>query len=268
MGKLTVLSLGWGVQSWTLAAMMALDEIPRADYVIHADTTYELSQTYEFASKWTPWLGERGVTVHTVTGNRNGVVLQEKNSAVMIPAFTTDANGNAGQVRRQCTGDWKIMPIRRFVRAEMERLEIKIAPGVVRMQTGITTDEIHRMRDSDVRYIENEYPLIDMGMSRLDCAFWLEKNNLSVPHKSACTFCPYSSRRRWHELKREAGADWAQAVEVDIAIREKRGAQLLATYVHSARMPLTEAVKIPEDVGASQPAFDGFEECESGFCWT
>lgn len=36
---LRVISLGWGVQSWSLAAMAALGEIPRVDYAIHADTT-------------------------------------------------------------------------------------------------------------------------------------------------------------------------------------------------------------------------------------
>jgi len=30
--SLTILSMGWGVQTWTLAAMMALEEHPRADY--------------------------------------------------------------------------------------------------------------------------------------------------------------------------------------------------------------------------------------------
>lgn len=29
---LTILSLGWGVQSWTLAAMAALGELPKPDY--------------------------------------------------------------------------------------------------------------------------------------------------------------------------------------------------------------------------------------------
>jgi len=37
---LRVLSLGWGVQSWTLAAMIALKELPPIDYAIHADTTH------------------------------------------------------------------------------------------------------------------------------------------------------------------------------------------------------------------------------------
>ncbi|KKL22079.1 hypothetical protein LCGC14_2439070, partial [marine sediment metagenome] len=53
---LRVLSLGWGVQSWTLAAMIALKELPPIDYAIHADTTHEMSNTYALAAKWTPWL--------------------------------------------------------------------------------------------------------------------------------------------------------------------------------------------------------------------
>ena len=51
-----ILSLGWGVQSFTLAAMAALGEIEPVDFAIHADTRHEFSGTYEFAKTWTPWL--------------------------------------------------------------------------------------------------------------------------------------------------------------------------------------------------------------------
>ena len=61
-----VISLGWGVQSFTLAAMAALGETEPVDAAIHADTTHEASGTYEFARQWTPWLEERGVKVVTV----------------------------------------------------------------------------------------------------------------------------------------------------------------------------------------------------------
>ena len=66
LSSLTVLSMGWGVQTWTLAAMMALDEHPRADFLVFADTHHEGQGTYEFAHQWTPWLGEHGLTVVTV----------------------------------------------------------------------------------------------------------------------------------------------------------------------------------------------------------
>ena len=39
---LKILSLGWGVQSWTLAAMAALGEIPMPDYAVHADRKIRL----------------------------------------------------------------------------------------------------------------------------------------------------------------------------------------------------------------------------------
>jgi len=57
-----IISLGWGVQSWTLAAMAALGEI-EADVAIHADTTWEKAATYAFRQQWEPWLQERGLRV-------------------------------------------------------------------------------------------------------------------------------------------------------------------------------------------------------------
>lgn len=49
--KFVAISLGWGVQSWTLAAMSALNELPRVDAAIHADTTHERGATYLFAEQ-------------------------------------------------------------------------------------------------------------------------------------------------------------------------------------------------------------------------
>lgn len=62
-----IISLGWGIQSFTLAAMSALGEIEKVDLAINADTTHERQATYEFAKRWTPWLQEHGLNVVTVT---------------------------------------------------------------------------------------------------------------------------------------------------------------------------------------------------------
>lgn len=264
MPAITVLSMGWGVQTWTLAAMMALDEMPRADYLVFADTTHEGRQTYEFIQQWTPWLAEHGLVTATVRAPRVEVV---EGSAVMIPAFTVDAQtGKAGQVRRECTHDWKIMPIRRFIRAELTRGGLKPTPGVVECWMGISYDEWQRMRDSDVAYIKNVYPLVERRMTRAGCIAWLETYALPTPPKSACVFCPYQSRSRWAAMKRAGGSDWAHAVAVDESVRDRRPTHG-PLFVHSARVPLDQAVSIPEDQGASQPMLDGFEEvCDGGHC--
>jgi len=262
---LRVISLGWGVQSWTLAAMAALGELEPVDYAIHADTTWEHAYTYEHARAWTPWLGERGVNVVTVEGKRVDVVREDWGNSVLIPAFTVDATtASRGQIKRQCTHDWKIMPIRSFIRAELKRRGISRSPGAVQSLQGISLDEWQRMRTSDVAYIENVYPLVDMRMTRGDCAAWLEGKGLPVPPKSACVFCPYTSIGAWKELKRAGGVDWEAALAVDRAIRSKRPKADL--FVHPGRVPLPEAVRIPEDVGAHQLELQ-VAPCDSGHCF-
>ncbi len=259
---LKILSLGWGVQSWTLAAMAALGEIPKPDYAVHADTRHEMSGTYAHAEKWTPWLLKRGIKVVTVSADNTDVVRVNANSTgVQIPAFINDA-----RIRRQCTNDWKIRPVRKFVR---KLLDVPRSSRV-EMWMGISIDEWHRMRSSDTNYISNVYPLVDRRISRADCVHWLESRGLDVPPKSSCTFCPYHNKGYWPNLKRAGGPDWDSAVIVDDLIRDKLAPDTI--YLHSSKKPLAEGVKIPEDFGAQQLAFDSDESadspCDSGYCFT
>lgn len=269
--------MGWGVQTWALAAMMALEEHPRADFIVFSDTHHESQATYDFAQKWTPWLGEHGLNVVTVEAKegRTDVVVEEWSNSVTIPAFTTDAaTGVYGQVRRQCTHDWKIMPIRRFIRQELARQGRKVEPECAESWLGISLDEFQRMRSSDVKYVVNCYPLVERRIRRIDCISWLEQHELPVPPKSACTFCPFKSIAAWKGLKREGGPDWNEALTVDTAIRYKRqkgegkpGHEVrkgLELFVHPARVPLPAAVTIPEDEGAYQTSMD--IGCEGGYC--
>ena len=53
MPIITYLSLGWGIQSWTIAAMVALGKLPMIDFAIHSDTGHEAQGTYQHARKWT-----------------------------------------------------------------------------------------------------------------------------------------------------------------------------------------------------------------------
>lgn len=251
------ISLGWGVQSWTLAAMAALGVLD-ADVAIHADTTWERSATYEFARQWKPWLESHGVRVETVVAETQVV----ENGMTNIPAYTkTDAGG---QLRRQCTNKWKIQPIRRFLSSELQRLNLRKTPGVVELLLGISLDEWRRVKDSDVKWIVNSYPLIDMKMSRGDCVRWLTEHDLPIPPKSSCVFCPFQSINSWKELKRD-GKDWEIAVIVDEEIRKVRPPYDL--FVHPAMQPLADAVTIAEDFGMKQASMFDDGECDNGYCF-
>lgn len=252
-----VISIGWGVQSFTLAAMAALGDIDPVDAAIHADTTHERSSTYAFAERWTPWLEARGVRVVTVVSRNAQPVKKVMSVFTDIPAYTLSNNGDGlGQLRRQCTGEWKISGIKRWLQANRHGQPVT-------QLLGISLDEWRRAKDSDVKYIQHVYPLLDMRMTRNDCVNYLERHGLEVPGKSACVFCPYHNKRAWQEMKHEDGDDWRKAVEVDEAIRQVRPPYDL--FVHSSRIPLIDVdLSTPEDNGQLRLLN---EECDSGYCW-
>lgn len=226
-----IISLGWGVQSFTLAAMSALGELPPVDYAIHADTTHERKFTYQFAKKWTTWLEERGVRIITVNPTHNDPV-DNGYGTQDVPYFTLDQRGDKGQGKRQCTTQWKILPMRRYIRQSAE-----ITPGFVEQWIGISLDEWQRMKDSDVKYITHKWPLIELKMTRIDCENWLVAHNIEIPPKSSCTFCPFHSSEEWRRIKK-IKHDWNEAISVDRAIRKARLPYYL--FVHPARKPLEE----------------------------
>lgn len=249
-----IISLGWGVQSWTLAAMAALGDVEPVDYVVHADTTHEASWTYAFAASWTPWLEQHGVRVVTVKSKEK--LLQPLDSGkfvVDIPAFTFGENTN-GQIKRQCTSDWKIANIRRWLQANRngERVEQWI---------GISLDEALRMKPSDVKYITHRWPLIEKRMTRNDCVNWLERHGLEVPQKSSCYFCPFHSTAEWRRIKDDGNGDWQKALEADEQIRKARPPYDL--YLHPSRKPLGEVDLRNAEERGQMSLWD--EEC-TGVC--
>lgn len=255
-------SLGWGVQSFVLAAMSALGELPRIDVAIHSDTQHERASTYAFAVQWMPWLEERGVKVVTVTNTlRGGTEVVIGGNETPIPARTLN-NGSEGRMHRQCTNTWKIQPIRRYLQEHRNGQPVEL-------WLGISKDEFQRAKDADVAYITHRFPLLELGMSRADCLAWLAARNLPAPSKSSCVFCPFLNKRAWEEMKRQGGADWQHAVEVDAAIRDVRLPGQL--FVHPKLLPLPQAVVIPEDFNYSQISMlasdDADVECDSGFCF-
>lgn len=250
---LRVISLGWGVQSFTLVAMVALGELEPVDFAIHADTTHEYSGTYAFAAKQTPWLEVRGVKVVTVN---NAQPMPELTSyKTDLPAYTWNGKTN-GELKRQCTGDWKIAPMRRYIQSVRNRQPVE-------QWIGISLDEFQRMRDSDVKYITNRYPLVDKRMTRNDCVNWLKVHALEVPPKSSCVFCPFHNAAEWRKIK-ASPVDWAEAVSVDRAIRKARTPYDL--FVHSSRKPLEDVdLRTPEEKGQMN-FLDENNEC-SGLCF-
>jgi hypothetical protein len=248
-----IISLGWGVQSFTLAVMSALGDLPKVNAAVHSDTTHESLLTYEFAERWSGWLRERGVSVVTVRNEKNEIITNRPGGEIFIPAFTNTPSSNGGQLRRQCTQRWKIAPLRRWLQANRNGEHVE-------QWIGISTDEFQRMRDSEVKYITNVYPLIDAGISRSDCEKYLIDKGIEVPPKSACTFCPFHSTKEWRRIS-ETPEDWKNAIELDERIRKVRPPYDL--FVHPSRKPLSSVDLRTEEQKGQMSLWDS--EC-FGIC--
>ena len=270
--KARVLSFGAGVQSSTLLMMSDLGELAeKVDAAIFADTQWEPPAIYDHIA----WVTEQvTIPVHVVTTTdlRAKTKAREGYSghpaSLDIPAFVLGVDGKKGMVQRQCTSNYKIRPIRRKVR-EILGLGIRNrlpAGQVVEQWLGISTDEAHRVRDSDVQWIINRYPLIEAGMSRSDCLDWWSERYPDRPLvKSSCMGCPYQSSRRWVDTKRQYPDHFAELVAIDANLREPGWRKDYGqVYLHASRIPLDEAVAATEAQQTYLPETFG-NECH-GVC--
>jgi hypothetical protein len=61
----------------------------------------------------------------------------------------------------------------------------------------------------------NRFPLIESGLCRCRCLELARASGYPVPRKSACTFCPYGSRKDWKVFANELPEVFAQVVELE-----------------------------------------------------
>ena len=238
----TVISYGGGVQS-TALVVLAMQRGWRIDEIVHVDLLdAESPATREYVKHFARWLRE--------THRYDITILQRDLYGDMLanPAFTPApwrAADGSFMLRRQCTRQYKVEPIRRYLYEKYKREKIQL-------MLGISVDEFHRMRDSGVKRIENVYPLVDERLTRNDCRAIIERAGLAAPPKSSCWFCPYRSARSQAELIRQYPALREMAVELERRINDERRAR-----------GKDEIIVLKADTLSDQSDF-----CEEGFCDT
>lgn len=256
-----ILSLGAGVQSSTVALMMARGVIEPAQHAIFSDVGAEPASVY----RWLDWLEKQlPFPVHRVSnGNlRESVMVrvQRLKTGSGGPPFFTAPDG---MLPRQCTRDFKLVPIERQIRALLGLAKGKRGPKDVVAESviGISYDESIRMKPSRLRFVRNVFPLVDMRMTRWHCIEWMRANGYPKPPRSACTFCPYRSDDEWMRMQTEEPEAFADAVAIDEAIRAGYVRTKAELYVHDSRRPLSQV-----DFQSGRKQVDAFgNECE-GMC--
>ena len=281
MKKIRILSLGAGVQSSTLALMIQKGEVPMVDCGIFADTGAEPKSVYD----WINFLRKQCsfpiyVVKYSNLDEDIRLAANGNSKSFSIPFYAVHRETKEKVLlSRQCTEKYKIKPIIKKVRELLgysrgQRVYLK--NNKVEMLLGISRDEMVRMRTNRLRYIENQYPLInDFRMNRQDCLEWMNKNKYPLPKKSACYFCPFHSNGTWIEMKREQPEEFKKAVQLDHMIRDmeiSKNPEVSSKYnheffLHRNCVPLDEAVGNDKQQELFPPHLDPFNNvCDEGMC--
>jgi hypothetical protein len=270
------LSLGAGVQSSVMLMLAIHGEIERPDHVLFADTGWDGERTMEHVDWCEKQCVKAGMPFHRMAAGNirdDNMVARTADSGEYVgrwasmPFFVDtlvfDGGQIEGRIKRQCTSEYKLAPLRKKQRELLGyQPRQRIPPGACAVQIGISTDEARRASASKDRWVDNLYPLIDpLKMSRLDCQHWWEQH---YPHrslgKSSCIGCPNKSDREWLWLKQTSPLEWQQAVEFDAAIRNATGMRG-TSYLHRSLKPLGE---VPLGEGQSTMDLEDEIYCAGG----
>lgn len=266
-----IISYGGGTQS-TALILMALEgmyDLTRPDFAVYADTGGEpefineyviyfkdlVKQEYNFDIHII--MKDKGLVDYLLHGKKKSRTGRFYTSSTP-PYFTLSEDGNKGMLNRQCTSDYKIHPISKFITGELGRA----VP--YRLWMGISFEERSRMKISTTKKVINYYPLVDNYVKRMDSVKYVMGLGVRMPQRSSCYFCPYHSDRYWKWLKKDHPDEFQKAIDFELAAQERQSEYMTdKPFLHRSCIPLSD-VRFEDDTQLNLfPEL--IDECD-GYC--
>lgn len=180
--------------------------------------------------------------------------------------------GKKGRLKQKCTMFYKVAAMRRELRKYLnEAFQISLVsrrlPKVVSW-IGFASDEQSRADKirRDVKFIDLQFPLIEMKMSKAGVIGYYMANNIPQPPPSVCNACYANGLRFLEDMYNNRPADWKKAVEVDEAIRDMSQIGIEdECFVSATLVPLKEMPA--RDFLRDKPSTYIEHECNSGVCF-
>ena len=185
--QLNVLSYGGGTQSTAMLLLIKKGYISKPDIVIHSDTGSELPSTIEFIEIAKKFVENELKIPFAIVSSHRGSLHEDYFSKSHIPIIGVGS----------CTSNFKIRPQRRLMRIIVGRKNKHLVNSMI----GISIDEKDRRKQSDVKWVQLKYPLLDEFVySRKECILLNQLYGWDV-QKSGCFCCPYQGSKSWLKLK-------------------------------------------------------------------
>lgn len=282
---LKILSFGAGTPSTTLSLMSCENAhcikaglpprwplVPVYDYILFCDLHAEPSWVRRQADFVAAACGEAGITYQELDADLYGDFTSHfgKSRVAAIPAWTILPDGHKGKMPRQCTCDYKIKVIDKFVRYKVLNYKYRQrAPWwdvhFHEMHMGIMYEERRRAKKSKQTLFENKYPLVDMNWTRADCFKYNKETWGLETWASSCVFCPFHTGYFFHWLKEHEPESYALALQVDELMERNKAVPPLksALYLTKRRKRLRDLT--PADCDDAQTFFYEGQAVWNGF---
>ena len=185
-----IASFGCGVDS--VAGLLLNSDY---DEIIFADTGSERPETYAYLDYFE---------------KKSGLTITKVNSHLgKIYDYYMMKKAQPTSFMRDCTGKFKISPIRKYLRETYGKKE------TFEMNIFIDYSESHRMRTPDVKYIINKYPLVERKLKRDQLKEIIKSKGYIVPIKSGCYFCCFTTKSGWIDLKNKHDDLWKKSLALE-----------------------------------------------------
>lgn len=238
-----IVSFGGGVNSGAL--LVGLKEhgiIP--DAILFADTGAEKPETYAFVDTMRTW-AVRNLDLGIEVVINDGQYIELENECIKrhtLPALVFGW--------RSCSDKYKVRPQKKYAKRRFPGEEITWI-------VGIDAGEKRRMGAFEGCW----HPLIEWGWDREACRAALRREGLPIPVKSACFFCPASTKRDVFALSKDHPELFARAVAMEENAEELRvkGLGRHWSWKELVQIESNQAHLLPEAPQIPCVCFDGEE---------
>ena len=282
-----ILSCGAGMQSTALALMSCanklvkdgvtdkfeyIEQVPIYDLILFCDLGLEPSWVYNqvyFIQSACEWAG---IPFYILKSTLYEDYLRDfgKKRVVSIPFWSVDDAGKKGKMMRNCTLDYKINIMQKFVRWEIlgYKKGQKIKPEDVKaheMHLGFSKEEERRCSENPNKMFVNKFPLCEMGLVRADNYSYIRDVWGLETKASACCFCPFHTNYFFDFIKKNNKYEYDKTVEFDEMLEREQPNTKIHSKLFISRSRKRIKDLLPEDCKDKECFMYKDEEIWNGF---
>lgn len=229
-----IFSYGGGIQSFCILLMIQKGIFPKPNLIAMADMSPFEQETLNHAVRHALPIAQGMGVAFKIVQPKETLYEKLKRGKVVTPFWFQGDKRPQLVDRRSCTFDFKVELINNLIPRR----------AWATMWLGISADELRRVRGEDEklswgRMRTNYYPLIEKDMTRQDCIDFIQAEGFSLPPKSACDLCPFSSKTRLltNIAKNEGAYERIQEIQTAWHENKKHGHKFLTQFLESVPTP-------------------------------